>query len=389
MFQKPQAQDAGSANATDASSPFQLLLSSSVTAPAAADQGGQDTSDSGTNSGKDSNVDGKSAQAQQGGANQIIADSTLIQAIAARDYSQNDGGQTNSSGENTPAPTDDQINDPSAPQVTDDTAQNLAALPDPNNGNIGRTDSASAKPDATAATDALPALTNSDGQNSTAVDQASSGSGDDNQSTASASPGEASSSISTSTPSSAKPGKTKSEGQATAPAQQPADASVQTHSTPQTSAPAGKKDHKADKTRDPKNSDAVANQAPAAAAAIGMVAPAPAPAAADATSSASDVTDDAIAALQAGQAKSAPKNNQAASTPPTGGKTPTPNDQASNNQAPNNQTPGNQAPGDAAKSQSGAQASPAAASSGPKDNSVLPDGNAMPGTAKSASATDD
>ena len=98
IFQKPQAKDAGAANGTDASSPFQQILSAAATDQVTGSQApGRGP---GKKSAKDFTPDGKTDQAQQPVKDQIAtaADSGaagLVNATQAKD--QDTAGDTNSS----------------------------------------------------------------------------------------------------------------------------------------------------------------------------------------------------------------------------------------------------------------------------------------------------
>jgi flagellar hook-length control protein FliK len=359
VFHKPQANAAGTANGTDASSPFQQMLGTSATAPTqgSSDQSGQTDhghadsgktdggkTDSGKKSGKDSKIDGKAGQAQQA-ANQIIAaadSKTLIQAGAANDDGLNDADPSSAAAANGADPSSGtaasanaagagQDSDPSAQQAVADASQTLAATqsPTPDDGTQGQ------KPDAGNG-DTLAAILESGAQNrAAAVQNVPVDAKDDTSSTSTTGAIEAS-----------KSGKGKQDGKDVAADPGQAKGAAAGTAT-QSDAPVSKKDHKSAKTRDQDTANAAVGQTtppsnPAAIAA--SVAPLPTPGSTDADPESSD----AIAAAAIGPAKGAAKNSQVNSNPSAGAKAPAGNNQAS---------------GDASKTNSANGTSPADASS--------------------------
>jgi flagellar hook-length control protein FliK len=383
---KPQTNDAGTANGTDASSPFQQMLSTAATVPArnSSDQNGQTDrarpdsgkTDGGKKSGKDSKADGKAGQTQLA-ANQIIAaadSKTLIQAGAANDDGQDDSGEIDSgsgTGKDTNAAAG-QTNDPSTRQVASDASQSLAAqLPvsaqdaqDANNtlGNGAENGS-----------DAAAALLASDLNKSATPTQTVSA---DDAASASASASAADTSSDTS-----KSGKAKRDAQDAATAQiQAKDASAQINSTTQSSAPAAKKDHKSAKTGDLGNSTAPTVQATPPDSVVAMAASVPPLPTASATANDTDTdTDasDAIAAAATGQAKSGQTKPNSNSNPPAGAKPAALNDQVA-------------ADASNSPSASGAPSSPAGASTAALDGSPAQgsDASQSAGNKSAASAGD-
>jgi flagellar hook-length control protein FliK len=380
VFHKPQANDAGTANGTDASSPFQQMLSTAATVPTrnSSDQNGQTDrartdsgktdggkTDSGKKSGKDSKIEGTAGQPQQA-ANQIIAvadSKTLIQASAANDAGQDDAGESDSGsgspGKDTETATAaGQTNDSSAQQAASDASQSLAAqLPvstqDAQDANNKLGDGADNGSDETAA------LLASDLNKSTAPTQTASA---DNATPVSAS-------VTDTTSDASKPGKAKRDAQDAASAQiQAKDASAQINSTTQSSAPAAKKDHKSAKAGDQGNSTAPTAQATPPDPTVAIVASAaPLPTTpATANDTVSD-SSDAIAAAAIGQAKDAAKNSQVNSNPPAGAKTPAGNDQASGGASKTNSANG-PSPADASSASQSAAATPGSDASQSADN---------------------
>ncbi|HEY5084646.1 MAG TPA: flagellar hook-length control protein FliK [Rhizomicrobium sp.] len=382
VFHKPQTNDAGTANGTDASSPFQQMLGTSATAPprGASDQSGQTNrghtdsaktdsgkTESGKKSGKDSRIDGKAGQAQQA-ANQIIAaaaSKTLIQAGAANDDGLNDAvpssgtaasGADSSSGtaaSANPAGTG-QDSDPSTQQAAADASQTLAAtqIPAPDDGTQGQ------KPDAGNG-DTLAAILESGAQNSVAAAQnVPVDATDDTSSTSTTGAIEAS-----------KSGKGKQDGKDVAadPSQTKGAAAG---TTTQSDGPVSKKDHKSAKTRDQDNANAGQATPPGnpAAIVIASAAPLPTPGSADADPDSSDAT----AAAAIGPAKGAAKNSQVNSNPPAGAKAPAGNNQAS---------------GDASKTNSANGPSPADASSASQDGAAIQGSDASQSTDNNSAAS--
>jgi flagellar hook-length control protein FliK len=358
VFHKPQTNDAGTANGTDASSPFQQMLGTSATAPTqgSSDQSGQTNrghtdsgkTDSGKKSGKDSKFDGKAGQSQQA-ANQIIAaadSKTLIQAGAANNDGLNDADPSSGTAASADAAAG-QTNDPSAQQS--DASQNLAAQL-----SVPAQDAQDANKSGDGAnSDATAALLASDVNKSAAPTQGVSAA-DAAPSSASVS---ASASITDTFSDTSTPGKAKRDAQDAATAQfQTKDASAQINSATQSSPPAAKKDHKSAKTGDQGNSNAATVQATPPgnpAAVIASAAPLPTPGSADANAD----SNDAIAAAAIGQAKGATKNNQVNSDPPAGAKVPAGNDQASGGASETNSADGT-SPADASSASQGAAATP-------------------------------
>jgi flagellar hook-length control protein FliK len=366
---KPQTNDAGTANGTDASSPFQQMLSTAATVPTrnSSDQNGHTDhartdsgkTDGGKKSGKDAKADGKAGQTQLA-ANQIIAAAdgkTLIQAGAANDAGQDDTGEIDAgsgaaTGKDTGAAAG-QTNDPSTQQTASDASQTLAAqlsapTQNANTSGNGTNDSG----------DATATLLDSDVNNSGTPAQ-----------TVPADNAAASSASATDT---SKPGNAKRGNQDAAIAQfQTKDAGAQADSTAQP-APAAKKDHKSAKTNDQGNSNPASIQAAPPdpmAAIVASAAPLPtAPATADDTDS--DASD-AIAAATTGQAKSGRAN----SNPPAGAAPP---------------APGSKAPGGAPNSPSAngsTPSSPADASSASQDGAAAQGSDASQGTGNKTAAS--
>jgi flagellar hook-length control protein FliK len=380
IFHKPQANDAGTANGTDASSPFQQFLSTAATAPTqgASDQSGRTDrgqtdsgktdggkTDSGKKSGKDSKIDGKAGQAQQA-ANQIVAaadSKTMIQAGAANDDGLSDANSSsgtaasaNAAGANAAsanAASTGQDSDPSAQQAAADASQTLAAtqIPAPDDG------TQSQKPDAGNG-DTLAAILESGAQKSATAAQNVPVDGDDDTSSTST----------TSTIEASKSGKGKQDGKDVA-----ADLSQTTGVTAGTAAqpdtPVSKKDHKSAKTRDQDNAIAVQATPPGnPAAIIASAAPLPTPGSTDADPDSSD----AIAAAAIGPAKGAAKNSQVNSNPPAGAKAPAGNNQAS---------------GEASKTNSANGTSPADASSASQSGDATQSSDASQSTDNNSAAS--
>ena len=374
VFHKPQTNDAGTANGTDASSPFQQMLGTSATAPTqgSSDQSGQTNrghtdsgktdsgkTESGKKSGKDSKSDGKAGPAQQA-ANQIIAaadSKTLIQAGAANDDGLNDAGSSSGtaargadSSSGTAASANaagtGQDSDPSAQQAATDASQTLAAtqIPTPDDGTQGQ------KPDAGNG-DTLAAILESGAQKNVAAAQnVPVDAKDDTSSTSTTGAIEVSES-----------GKGKQDGKDVAadPGQTKGAAAG---TATQSDAPVSKKDHKSAKTRDQDNANAGQATPPGnPAAIIASAAPLPTPGSADADPDSSD----AIAAAAIGPAKGAAKNSQVNSNPPAGAKAPAGNNQAS---------------GDASKTNSANGTSPADASSASQDGAATQGSDASQST---------
>ncbi len=384
VFHKPQANDANAANGTDASSPFQQILSTTATGssavPPAQGQGASNQGDPGKKSGKDSKADGNAAQstANQAQQNAVVAaadSKTLLQASAT---AANTGGQDaasgtgfGSSGATAGADTAaGPASDPSTQQIASDASQTLAATQI----SVSAQDAKDAKDANTSGngandgSDASATLLNSDVNKSAAPTPtvpedavaASSASGADTSSDTS------------------KPGKAKRDGQDVAAAQiQTKDASAQINSA-QSPVPAAKKDPKSAKTGDQRNSNAANVQATPPDSTVAMAAAAmPLPPAPATTSGAGPNTSDAIAAVATGQAKNAQPNSNSSSNPPDGAKPPAPSGQASNGAA-------------NSPSANGAQSSPAGASAAPQDGFLAQSSNASQSTdSKQAGSTSD
>jgi flagellar hook-length control protein FliK len=375
VFHKPQANAAGTANGTDASSPFQQMLGTSATAPTqgASDQGGQTDrghadsgkTDSGKKSGKDSKIDGKAGQAQQA-ANQIVAaadSKTLIQAGAANDDGLSDANSSsgttasaNAAGANAAsanAASTGQDSDPSAQQAAADASQTLAAtqIPAPDDGTQGQ------KPDAGNG-DTLAAVLESGAQNSVAGAQNAPVDGEDDTSSTST----------TSAIEASKSSKGKQDGNDVAP--DPGQTKGVTAGTAtQPDAPVSKKDHKSAKTRDQDNAIAVQATPPGnPAAIIASAAPLPTPGSTNADPDSSD----AIAAAAIGPAKGAAKNSEVNSNPPAGAKAPAGNNQAS---------------GEASKTNSANGTSPADASSASQSGDATQSSDASQSTDNNSAAS--
>jgi hypothetical protein len=338
VYHKPRADDANAANGTDASSPFQQMLSTTAAAaaPAAHDQGASDHSDSGKKSGKDSKndakADGKAGQSKatqsQNNAALTAADSkTLIQAGAANDDGQADtratpGSDSTVTGKDTNGKDTDtagQTNaSPAQQPVPDDAGQTLAAqLPVPT------AQDAKAGTDASDNTDASAALPDSNVTKDAAAAQIAPTK--DDAATSSAFATDMSSSTS-------KPGKAKHGGQDPVTAQvQGKDANAEADSTTPSPAPVAKKDHRSAKTGHQDSSTAANAQTtqPDAMVAMAAVSAAPLPTASAATSDADSDSSNAIAAAGTGRAKSGQAKSSSNANPPPGVKSAAPGSQAS------------------------------------------------------------
>ncbi|HUO01925.1 MAG TPA: hypothetical protein VMU31_04035, partial [Rhizomicrobium sp.] len=354
VFHKPQANNAGGANGTDASSPFDQLLGSATAGQAAVgsaatgqpgdDQSSRDKADAGKKSGKNAKLDGKANNTQQAANQDVSNGTTLIQANAANSVASNIAANVaanaanddNTGSDNSSAATGSQSTDPSIGQPTDPSAQQTA--PDPSQSLAPTQNSASMQASSDPGNEidnAIAALADAGAQTSntsSATTAPPDGSGGADTPAASASAANSSAASTTGPAGTSKAGKASVTDQAGADIQaQTKDASSQTDTATQSGAP--KKDHKSGKARDQDNTGTSATgvqSAPpdptAVAAVAAMISPAPA-----ATNNAAPSTGDVMPAAAIGPAKDAAKNTQANVNPTAGAKPPALADQASGN----------------------------------------------------------
>ena len=353
VFHKPQANNAGGANGTDASSPFDQLLGSATAGQAAVgsaatgqagdDQSSRDKADAGKKSGKNAKLDGKANNTQQA-ANQAVSNGpTLIQANAANSVASdiaanvaaNAANDDNTGSDNSSAATGSQSTDPSIGQPTDPSAQQTA--PDPSQSLAPTQNSASMQAGSDPGNEidnAIAALADAGAQTSntsSATTAPPDGSGGADTPAAPASATNSSAASTTGPACTSKAGKASVTDQAVADIQaQTKDASSQTDTATQSGAP--KKDHKSGKARDQDNTGTSAtgiqSAPPDPTAVAAAVMPSPAPAA---TNNAAPGTGDAMPAAAIGPAKDAAKNTQVNANPTAGAKPPALADQASGN----------------------------------------------------------